>query len=110
MKVRIETLDIFMGTVNVYFYEQTPSGTFVYYTGQEENGTVFWRREHVAEGTVMTAPTLQISRDMLEALQEALSPLTVKADEELVRRLRLEEGRVDKMMDLLGSVVERRLM
>jgi len=96
--------------VDLYFVSDYPDGTreVVYPESITENGEIVWRRRDTDPGEEVARPTMTLTARMFKALAEACAPKTLRADEELVRRLRLEEGRVEKLMDVIIGQVDKR--
>lgn len=99
MKVHIEPRD-FGRVYDVYFVTGVPGGERLIRPVSIDNGDVQWSTEPLPEGTVAAA-SMRISRDMYDALKEAMRETKVTVDDEMLRRLKLEESRVDRMMTYL---------
>lgn len=90
---------------DIYFVEERHNREAIMYW---RDG--IWVCESIDEGSsLVMPPTFQLTDAALVDLRDALQPSGVQADAELVRRLQLEETRVDKMLQSVLTIAERRI-
>lgn len=99
MKVYIQERS-FGSVFDVYFVQDGPVQRIVR-PEYVQDGEVVWIETEVPEGVADIAPSFRMTRAMLDALKEALRDNVVTVDEEMIRRLKLEESRVDRMLTYL---------
>lgn len=85
---------------DIFFINDGPGRNTIIRPHAVEGTEVTWLEEEVGE-YVLVDPSMRINRAMLDALKEALRDNVVTVDEEMIRRLKLEEGRVDRMLTYL---------